>query len=59
MIRLLRDRLAQAGVGDQIFEQLQQQLSLQDYFARCGRIIDASNTTRNVHAGRGDPCIER
>ena len=41
-IWLFRDRLAQAGVGSHIFEQVQQQLSRQGYMARCGQIIDAS-----------------
>src|SRR5476651_1092215 len=41
-IWLFRDRLAQAGVGDQVFEQVQQQLLSQGYLARCGQIVDAS-----------------
>lgn len=41
-IWLFRDRLAQAGVGSQIFGQVQQQLARQDYIARCGQIVDAS-----------------
>lgn len=41
-IWLFRDRLAQAGVGNQIFEQVQQQLLSQGYLARCGQIVDAS-----------------
>ena len=41
-IWLFRDRLAQAGVGHQIFEQVQQQLQKHGYMARCGQIIDAS-----------------
>ena len=35
-------RLAQAGVGSQVFEQVQQQLLAQGYLARCGQIVDAS-----------------
>jgi IS5 family transposase len=41
-IWLFRDRLAQAGVGNQVFEQVQQQLMSQGYLARCGQIVDAS-----------------
>jgi len=41
-IWLFRDRLAQAGVGNQIFEQVQQQLQQHSYMARCGQIVDAS-----------------
>ena len=41
-IWLFRDRLAQAGVGDQVFEQIQQQLLSQGDLARCGQIVDAS-----------------
>jgi IS5 family transposase len=41
-IWLFRDRLAQAGVGNPIFEQVQQQLAWQGYMARCGQIVDAS-----------------
>jgi IS5 family transposase len=41
-IWLFRDRLAQAGVGSQIFDQVQQQLARQGYMARCGQIVDAS-----------------
>src|SRR5471030_3280864 len=41
-IWLFRDRLAQAGVGNQIFEQVQQQLQQHGYMARCGQIVDAS-----------------
>lgn len=41
-IWLFRDRLAQAGVGNQVFEQVQQQLLSQGYLARCGQIVDAS-----------------
>jgi IS5 family transposase len=41
-IWLFRDRLAQAGVGNQIFDQVQQQLARQGYMARCGQIVDAS-----------------
>lgn len=29
-------------MGDQVFEQVQQQLLLQGYLARCGQIVDAS-----------------
>ena len=41
-IWLFRDRLAQAGVGNQVFEQVQHQLLSQGYLARCGQIVDAS-----------------
>ena len=41
-IWLFRDRLAQAGVGAQLFDNVQQQLQVQGYVARCGQIIDAS-----------------
>ncbi|HEY6054345.1 MAG TPA: transposase, partial [Gaiellaceae bacterium] len=41
-IWLFRDRLAQAGLGTQLFEQVQQQLLAQGYQARCGQIVDAS-----------------
>ena len=41
-IWLFRDRLAQAGVGNQIFEQVQRQLQQHGYMARCGQIVDAS-----------------
>lgn len=40
-IWLFRDRLALAGVGNQIFEQVQQQLQQHGYMARCGQIVDA------------------
>lgn len=41
-IWLLRDRLAQAGAGTLVFDQVQQQLQQHGYLARCGQIIDAS-----------------
>ena len=41
-IWLFRDRLAQAGAGTLVFEQVQQQLHQHGYLARCGQIIDAS-----------------
>ena len=41
-IWLFRDRLAQAGAGTLVFEQVQQQLQQHGYLARCGQIIDAS-----------------
>lgn len=41
-IWLFRDRLAQAGLGTQLFDQVQQQLLTHGYLARCGQIIDAS-----------------
>lgn len=41
-IWLFRDRLAQAGLGTQLFDQVQQQLLAHGYLARCGQIIDAS-----------------
>ncbi|NMM28358.1 MAG: IS5 family transposase [Glaciimonas sp.] len=41
-IWLFRDRLAQAGLGAQLFGQVQQQLPAHGYLARCGQIIDAS-----------------
>jgi IS5 family transposase len=39
-IPLLRDRLAQAGVGDQVSEQGRQQLLSQGCLARCGAAMD-------------------
>lgn len=42
-IWLFRDRLAQAGSGTLVFEQVQQQqLQQHGYMARCGQIVDAS-----------------
>jgi len=41
-IRLFRDRLAQTGVGNRVFERFRQQLLSQGYLARCGQIVDAS-----------------
>lgn len=41
-IWLFRDRLAQAGAGTSVFEQVQQQLHQHGYMARCGQIVDAS-----------------
>jgi IS5 family transposase len=41
-IWLFRDRLAQAGAGTLVFEQVQQQLQQHGYMARCGQIVDAS-----------------
>lgn len=41
-IWLFRDRLAQAGAGTLVFDQVQQQLQQHGYLARCGQIIDAS-----------------
>jgi transposase, IS5 family len=41
-IWLFRDRLAQAGLGTELFDQVQQQLLANGYLARCGQIIDAS-----------------
>ena len=41
-IWLFRDRLAQAGMGARLFDQVQQQLLAHGYLARCGQIIDAS-----------------
>jgi IS5 family transposase len=41
-IWLFRDRLAQAGVGTQVFEHVQRQLQEHGYMARCGQIVDAS-----------------
>lgn len=41
-IWLFHDRLAQAGVSNQIFEQLQRQLQLHCYMARCGQFVEAS-----------------
>jgi IS5 family transposase len=38
---LFRDRLAQAGVGDKIFNHVQQQLLPHGYLARCGQNVDA------------------
>ena len=44
-IWLFRDRLARTGVGNQVFEQVRQQLLAQGYLARCGQIVDASPGT--------------
>lgn len=41
-IWLFRDRLASAGMGSQILEQVQRQLLSQGYLARCGQIVDTS-----------------
>jgi IS5 family transposase len=41
-IWLFRDRLAQAGAGTLVFEQVQRQLQQHGYMARCGQIVDAS-----------------
>lgn len=41
-IWLFRDRLAQAGLGTKLFDQVQQQLLAHGYLARCGQIISAS-----------------
>jgi IS5 family transposase len=41
-IWLFRDRLAQAGAGTLVFEQVQQQLHQHGYIVRCGQIVDAS-----------------
>ena len=41
-IWLFRDRLAQAELGSQLFDQVQQQLLAHGYLARCGQIVDAS-----------------
>jgi len=41
-IWLFRAHLAQAGAGNQIFEQDQQQLQQHGYMARCGQIVDVS-----------------
>jgi IS5 family transposase len=41
-IWLFRDRLAQAGAGTLVFEQVQTQLQKHGYIARCGQIVDAS-----------------
>jgi IS5 family transposase len=41
-IWLFRDRLAQAGLGTKLFDQVQQQLLAHGYLARCGQLIDAS-----------------
>lgn len=46
-IWLFLDRLAQAGLGAQLFDEVQQQLRAQGYLARCGQIIDASPVQRN------------
>ena len=40
-IWLFRDRLAQAGAGSLVFEQVQHQLHKHGYMARCGQIVDA------------------
>ena len=41
-IWLLHDRLAQAGLGAKLFDQVRPQLLAHGYLARCGQIIDAS-----------------
>ncbi|MYN30117.1 hypothetical protein [Duganella levis] len=41
-IWLFLGRLAQAGVGNQIFEQVQQPLQRHGYMARCDQIVEAS-----------------
>ena len=53
-IWLFGDRLAQAGVGIQIFEQVQQQLQQQGYMARCGQIVDASLVQAPVQRNKRD-----
>jgi IS5 family transposase len=52
-IWLFRDRLAQVGVGNQVFEQDQQLLS-QGYLARCGQIVDASLVQAPVQHNKRD-----
>lgn len=42
MIWQFRDRLAQAGAGHQVFQQIPQQLYSQGYLARCGQTVDAT-----------------
>lgn len=51
-IWLFRDRLAQAGVSHQIFEQVQQQLQQHGYMGRCGQIVDASLVYAPVHRNK-------
>jgi len=51
-IWLFRDRLAQAGVGNQIFAQVQQPLQQHGYLARCGQIIDASLVQAPIQRSR-------
>jgi IS5 family transposase len=49
-IWLFRDRLAQAGAGTLVFEQVQQQLQQHGYMARCGQIVDPRWCRRRSNA---------
>jgi IS5 family transposase len=53
-IWLFRDRLAQAGAGTLVFEQVQQQLQKHGYMARCGQIVDASLVQAPVQRNKRD-----
>jgi IS5 family transposase len=53
-IWLFRDRLAQAGAGTLVFEQVQQQLQQHGYLARCGQIVDASLVQAPVQRNKRD-----
>ncbi|SFM68430.1 Transposase domain [Rugamonas rubra] len=51
---LFRDRLAQAGAGTLVFEQVLQQLQKHGYMARCGQIVDASLVPAPVQRNKRD-----
>src|SRR5471032_2109539 len=51
-ICLFRDRLAQAGAGMLVFEQVQQQLQQHGYMARCGQIVYASLVQEPVQCNK-------
>jgi IS5 family transposase len=53
-IWLFRDRLAQAGAGTLVFDQVQQQLQQHGYLARCGQIVDASLVQVPVQRNKRD-----
>lgn len=53
-IWLFRDRLAQAGAGTLVFEQVQQQLQKHGYIARCGQIVDASLVQAPIQRNKRD-----
>ena len=53
-IWLFRDRLAQAGAGTLVFEQVQQQLQKHGYMARCGQIVDASLVQAPIQRNKRD-----
>jgi transposase, IS5 family len=58
-IWLFRDRLAQAGLGTQLFDEGQQQLLAQGYQARCGQIIDASLVQAPVQRNKREEAQNR